>query len=244
MSPDHSAAAQAQFLSAESAHVCFYADRAAPHCRAVRGLGGAGVAPGQPGVQPVACRRGRWSDRSEPHDRRCPEDGRTCRGAARAFRAGDDDELLQVPTSPDNWSLDVVDLRADEDPESSAHAWMDRDMQTVVAVGGEEPLFHHALLRTGDESLIWYQRYHHSIIDGYGITLLVADVVERYADPDLETAAGPWPLDSLLAADREYRGSARFVADREFWLQQVIDAPEPRGCSLLSTTGRKHRFRQ
>jgi hypothetical protein len=132
-----------------------------------------------------------------------------------------------VPTPPDSWSLDVVDLRADEDPESSAHAWMDRDMQTVVAVGGEEPLFHHALLRTGDESLIWYQRYHHSIIDGYGITLLVGDVVERYDDPDLETAAGPWPLDSLLAADREYRGSARFAADREFWLQQVIDAPEP-----------------
>ncbi|MEU2000866.1 amino acid adenylation domain-containing protein [Rhodococcus sp. NPDC019627] len=228
MSPDHSAAAQAQFLSAESAHTSASTPTALPLTAAQSEVWvGQELHPGSPvyNLSLVVEVAGPIDlNRTIAAVRKTVERAEALHVR---FERGDDDELLQVPTPPDSWSLDVVDLRADEDPESSAHAWMDRDMQTVVAVGGEEPLFHHALLRTGDESLIWYQRYHHSIIDGYGITLLVGDVVERYDDPDLETAAGPWPLDSLLAADREYRGSARFAADREFWLQQVIDAPEP-----------------
>lgn len=112
------------------------------------------------------------------------------------FERGGDNELFQVPTAPDAWNLTVVDLRGEEHPDARARAWMDRDMQTVVHIDGEEPLFHHALLRTGDESVIWYQRYHHSVMDGYAITLLVADVVDRYERPDLGTSAAPWPLDT------------------------------------------------
>ncbi|MDV7268044.1 amino acid adenylation domain-containing protein, partial [Rhodococcus oxybenzonivorans] len=228
MSPDHSAAAQAQFLSAESAHTSASMPTALPLTAAQSEVWvGQELHPGSPvyNLSLVVEVAGPIDlNRTIAAVRKTVERAEALHVR---FERGDDDELLQVPTSPDDWSLSVVDLRADEDPESSARAWMDRDMQTVVSVGSKEPLFHHALLRTGDESLIWYQRYHHSIIDGYGITRLVADVVERYDDPDLETAAGPWPLDSLLAADREYRGSAQFAADREFWLQQVIDAPEP-----------------
>ena len=143
------------------------------------------------------------------------------------FERGDDNELLQVPTAPDAWTLAVVDLRGEVDPDASARAWMDRDMETVVDIDCGEPLFRHALLRTGDESVIWYQRYHHSLIDGYGITLLVADVVDRYEHPELETSTAPWPLDTLVTSDRDYRASARFESDRDFWIQQVIDAPEP-----------------
>ncbi|MFC9552147.1 amino acid adenylation domain-containing protein [Rhodococcus sp. NPDC056960] len=143
------------------------------------------------------------------------------------FERGGDNELFQVPTAPDAWTLTVVDLRGEEDPDARARAWMDRDMLTAVDIDGDAPLFHHALLRTGDESVIWYQRYHHSLMDGYAITLLVADVVDRYEHPDLGTSAAPWPLDTLVVSDRDYRASARFASDREFWIRQVIDAPEP-----------------
>ncbi|TQC50217.1 amino acid adenylation domain-containing protein [Rhodococcus sp. WS4] len=143
------------------------------------------------------------------------------------FERGADNQLLQAPIAPDAWTLGIVDLRGDEDPDASARAWMDHDMQTVVDLEGDEPLFRHALLRTGDESVIWHQRYHHSLIDGYAITLLVADVVDRYEHPELETSAATWPLDTLVASDRDYRASARFASDREFWIRQVVDAPEP-----------------
>ncbi|MDH6284886.1 condensation domain-containing protein [Prescottella agglutinans] len=143
------------------------------------------------------------------------------------FRAGEDRTVRQVPAPPDAWPLEVVDVRGAADPEVAAQEWMDRDMATVVDVTGDDALFAHALLRLADDHTVWYQRYHHSIIDGFGISLIVADMVARYDDPDLESTVGEWALRDLVDADVDYRGSARFEADRDYWLTEVLDSPEP-----------------
>ncbi|WP_433609984.1 amino acid adenylation domain-containing protein [Prescottella agglutinans] len=143
------------------------------------------------------------------------------------FRVGEDRSVRQVSAPSDAWPLEVVDVRDADDPEAAAQAWMDRDMATVVDVTGDDALFAHALLRLADDHTLWYQRYHHSIIDGFGISLIVADMVARYDDPDLESNAGEWALRDLVDADVDYRGSARFEADRDYWLAEILDAPEP-----------------
>ncbi|RVW08080.1 amino acid adenylation domain-containing protein [Prescottella agglutinans] len=143
------------------------------------------------------------------------------------FRVGEDRTLRQVPVPSDAWPLEVVDVRDAADPEAAAQEWMDRDMAAVVDVTGDDALFAHALLRLADDHTLWYQRYHHSIVDGFGISLIVADMVARYDDPDLESKAGAWALRDLVDADVDYRGSARFEADRDYWLAQILDAPEP-----------------
>ncbi|RVW06542.1 non-ribosomal peptide synthetase [Rhodococcus spongiicola] len=148
------------------------------------------------------------------------------------FRVDDDRTLRQVPAPSDAWPLDVVDVRDAADPEGAAQAWMDRDMATVVDVTGGDALFAHAVFRLADDHVVWYQRYHHSIVDGLGISLIVADVVARYGDPnlgdqDLGSKAGQWSLRKFVDADLEYRNSARFTADRDYWLAEVLEAPEP-----------------
>ncbi|PTR28917.1 non-ribosomal peptide synthase protein (TIGR01720 family)/amino acid adenylation domain-containing protein [Rhodococcus sp. OK519] len=143
------------------------------------------------------------------------------------FRVGEDRTLRQVPAPSDAWPLDVVDVRDAADPEAAAQEWMDRDMATVADVTGDDALFAHALFRLADDHTVWYQRYHHSIIDGFGISLIVADMVARYDDPNLESKAGEWALRDLVDADLEYRGSARFETDRAYWLGEILDAPEP-----------------
>ncbi|WP_430330886.1 amino acid adenylation domain-containing protein [Rhodococcus sp. ACT016] len=143
------------------------------------------------------------------------------------FRVDEDRTVRQVPAPSDTWTLDVVDVRDAADPEAAAQEWMDRDMATVVDVTGDDALFAHALLRLADDHTVWYQRYHHSIIDGFGISLIVADMVARYDDPNLESTAGEWALRDLVDADLDYRGSARFESDRDYWLGEILDAPEP-----------------
>ncbi|MGW5145710.1 amino acid adenylation domain-containing protein [Rhodococcus koreensis] len=231
MSPDHSAAARLQHLSAESASSSIGASStpvALPVTAAQSEVWvGQQLNPGSPvyNLSLVVEVAGPIDlDRTAAAIRKTVERADALHVR---FERGEGNELLQVPTAPGAWTLSVVDLRREEDPEASARAWMDRDMETVVDIEGDEPLFRHALLRTGDESVIWYQRYHHSLIDGYGITLLVADVVDRYDHPELEASTAPWPLDSLVASDRDYRASERFESDRDFWIRQVVDAPEP-----------------
>jgi len=143
------------------------------------------------------------------------------------FRLGEDRTIRQVPASNDAWPFEVVDVRDAADPEAAAQEWMDRDLTTVVDVTGDDALFGHALIRLADDHTLWYQRYHHSIIDGFGISLIVADMVARYDDPDLASTAGAWALQDLIDADVDYRASARFESDRDYWLAEILDAPEP-----------------
>ncbi|MFC9514919.1 amino acid adenylation domain-containing protein [Nocardiaceae bacterium NPDC056970] len=143
------------------------------------------------------------------------------------FRVGEDRTIRQVAAPTDAWPFEVVDVRDAADPEAAAQEWMDRDLATVVDITGDDALFGHALIRLADDHTLWYQRYHHSIIDGFGISLIVADMVARYDDPNFESEAGVWALQDLVDADVEYRGSARFESDRDYWLTEILEAPEP-----------------
>ncbi|GAA4489960.1 hypothetical protein GCM10023094_52370 [Rhodococcus olei] len=143
------------------------------------------------------------------------------------FELGDDKVLRQQRRDPHAWTLHVIDLRAEADPVAAAEAWIARDMTTVARLGSDEPLFGQAILRIGDRITWWYQRYHHSIIDGYGMALLVEEVVGRQEREDLGTDEKDWSLQSAIDADVAYRTSPRLAADRDHWLAALADAPEP-----------------
>ena len=143
------------------------------------------------------------------------------------FEVGDDEVLRQQRLDPHGWTLRLVDLRAENDPVAAAEAWIARDMTTVARLGADEALFTQAILRIGDELAWWHQRYHHSIVDGYGMILLVEEVVGRQEHPNLEYHERDWSLQPVIDADVEYRTSSRFTADRDYWLDALDDAPEP-----------------
>ncbi|WP_461124611.1 amino acid adenylation domain-containing protein [Saccharothrix stipae] len=124
----------------------------------------------------------------------------------------------QVPAPP---TTDVTLLSFDS--LADARAWMDDDMArlTDIAAG---PLFHHALLRIADDHVLWYQRYHHLVVDAYGCVLITRRAGELYA------AAGdhrPKPVQALVDADLAYRDSPARERDRAFWHAKMADHPEP-----------------
>ncbi|MET4612838.1 amino acid adenylation domain-containing protein/non-ribosomal peptide synthase protein (TIGR01720 family) [Rhodococcus sp. PvR044] len=143
------------------------------------------------------------------------------------FAVGADEVLRQQRLDPEGWTLRIVDLRGRPDPLAAARAWVENDMQTVAELESDEPLFTQAILRIEDELTWWHQRYHHSIIDGYGIVLLVAEVVGRQEHPELLFNEQDWSLQTAIDADVEYRESGRDEADRAHWLEWLADAPEP-----------------
>ncbi|WP_037178410.1 non-ribosomal peptide synthetase [Rhodococcus sp. UNC363MFTsu5.1] len=143
------------------------------------------------------------------------------------FAVGPDGELRQQRLDPEAWTLRIIDLRDRPDPAAAARAWVENDMQTVAELESDEALFTQTILRIDDEVTWWHQRYHHSIIDGYGIVLLVGEVVGRQEHPELLFDEQDWSLQTAIEADAEYRGSGRYEADRAHWLEWLADAPEP-----------------
>jgi amino acid adenylation domain-containing protein/non-ribosomal peptide synthase protein (TIGR01720 family) len=124
----------------------------------------------------------------------------------------------------EDWEVEFVDLSAEPDPTAAAHAWMEADRTTAPDPSGR--LFAQAVLRLDDERHYWYQRYHHSVIDGYGVSLIFEEVRYRY-DNDIESRPLTWSLAPLIDADKAYRESPAFAKDQAYWLGRVLDQPEP-----------------
>ncbi|WP_198539921.1 non-ribosomal peptide synthetase, partial [Streptomyces sp. CT34] len=137
------------------------------------------------------------------------------------------DEPLQVLDRLDDWSLRVVDLRAEADPLAAAVDWMRGDLASPInPVRGL--LFTVAALRLADQRFLVYQRVHHLVLDGYGASIVVARTAELYRA--LEAGEQPGDrffgtLRELLAEEDEYRGSEQFAADAEFWRARLADRP-------------------
>ncbi|MFI0371289.1 amino acid adenylation domain-containing protein [Actinomadura sp. 1N219] len=128
----------------------------------------------------------------------------------------------------------VVDVRADPDPRAAAERWMRAELARPVDPLDGGPLFACAVLLLGERRILWYHRAHHLIMDAHGGALIAARVAGAYsallagAEPD---APAFEPFSVLVDADRAYRDSADFTADREFWLDALdgLDEPPPRG---------------
>ncbi|MCZ1007018.1 condensation domain-containing protein [Streptomyces lydicus] len=143
-------------------------------------------------------------------------------------RFGDDGAVFQIVRTDVDAPVDLVDLRAETDPEAAARAWMDRDLATLADLE-TGPLFRHALLVHSDQRHFFYLRYHHIVLDGFGQTRYLDRLARIYTA--LLAGAQPPParrrgLDELLAEERAYRDSPHHTSDRDFLLERLAGAEQ------------------
>ncbi len=142
-------------------------------------------------------------------------------------------ELAQLLVSSPDWSLPIIDVSAEADARAAAEAWMKADLaRSIEPTRG--PLFGFALFKTGPDRFFWYARYHHLIMDGYGMWLVarrLAHVYSRLSDDRRGNVAVDdanfGSLSVLLKEDLAYRASDQYGDDRKFWCDYLRDLPQP-----------------
>lgn len=124
-------------------------------------------------------------------------------------------------------TLEILDLRAEADPEAAALAAMRRDTATPVDLTSG-PLSAFRLFVVGDRRFLWYERVHHLAIDGYGWVLITNRVAELYSALKAGTTPAPAfpPLSQAFEEDAAYRASQKREADRAFWTGYLARMPE------------------
>lgn len=140
-----------------------------------------------------------------------------------------DDGPRQQLAAGSHTPVPFIDLSDQPDPEAVAKAWMMKDITRPLALASA-PLWCCALFKAAEDRYFWYHRSHHIILDGFSAGLLSRRVAEIYNASLNGNAPGPNPFARLsrqLALEDEYRSSKRFVRDREYWLQQLANLPEP-----------------
>lgn len=111
-----------------------------------------------------------------------------------------------------------LDLRAEANPTDKAMARMQADFSAVLDLQ-RDPIAAQWLIRTGNQSWIWYNRGHHAALDGYSMLLLEQRCARLYrhfigkgpAGKPFETFA------SFIDEDQAYTQGSRIADDREYW---------------------------
>jgi enterobactin synthetase component F len=123
-----------------------------------------------------------------------------------------------------------VDLRGHPNPHAAAMAWMGADLNQDLRAAGNGLRWANVLLQTGDQQWLWYQRYHHLVLDGYSFAGLTRRIAQRYTAAVRGEAPGPspWsPFQRVMAEYQAYEASPAYAQDRDFWHQRARQLPPP-----------------
>ncbi|MFD9959505.1 non-ribosomal peptide synthase/polyketide synthase [Amycolatopsis sp. NPDC058986] len=129
---------------------------------------------------------------------------------------------VQYPVAP-SAGVDVVDLTGEADPSVAAEAWMSDRLGTGMNPA-RGPLTAHAVLMLGREHVVWFQRYHHFVMDAHGQLALTRRAAALYNGSDDDPG---WALPVLADADAAYRESAQHATDRAYWQGKLAGRPDP-----------------
>ncbi|MBK3774258.1 amino acid adenylation domain-containing protein [Azospirillum brasilense] len=136
-----------------------------------------------------------------------------------------------------------VDLTTVPDPEEAARAVMADDLAGDLPADGDRPLCRQILFDVtgvdGAPRLIWYQRYHHIMLDGYSFNALTRRIADLYGAAIEGRAPAPCPFVSVAAVAEEeaaYLASDALARDRAYWSGLCRDFPAP---LTLSVQGAK-----
>ena len=145
---------------------------------------------------------------------------------------------------------EVIDLRQEADPDGAARALMRQDMAGDLRVLSGAPLWHHKLLRLGDNHWYWYQRYHHLVVDGFSFTALTRRIAHLYSAQARGETPEPTPFvpfSEVVEEYQRYQQSSSWQRDADFWREKGARLPPPVTLSGLPLTGQSattHLLRQ
>jgi amino acid adenylation domain-containing protein len=138
---------------------------------------------------------------------------------------------LRLPPRSDTQVFDipVLDFRDEPDPIAAAQQWIRVEMGIAIPLE-DTALFRFALIRVAEDHRIWFQKFHHIIIDATGRRLLSERTAARYRTlrfgSPLPSHQSAKP-DELIGIERCYATSNSHAADRAYWLERFVNLPEP-----------------
>ncbi|MET8042187.1 amino acid adenylation domain-containing protein, partial [Micromonospora sp. NPDC005215] len=148
--------------------------------------------------------------------------------ALRVRFAVDDTGPYQILGHDDEHEVRLVDVSGRPDPRAAAEAWMRQDLTAPVDLGAPGTITH-ALFHIGPDVQSYYLRYHHAMLDGYGLSLYLRRLAEVYTALTEGRECPPrtfGTLADLVDDDTTYRASARYAEDRDHWLRTFAEPPE------------------
>ncbi|WP_186122521.1 non-ribosomal peptide synthetase [Burkholderia gladioli] len=134
---------------------------------------------------------------------------------------------VQFEAGGDAFEPTFIDVSREDDPFAACWNAMQAESNRPYDVLSGR-LFSQTLFKLGDQRHVWYQRYHHIVMDGASIPLATRRVAAIYTAlmrqapvPEADFGA----IDLMMSGDRAYRSSPRYASDRQYWQDYVHALP-------------------
>ncbi|WP_459620549.1 amino acid adenylation domain-containing protein, partial [Burkholderia sp. 3C] len=121
------------------------------------------------------------------------------------------------------------DFSGEADPAGAARDWARQCLAEPFPLDGAAPLFRFALAKIDDARFLFTLNFHHLIVDGWAIGLLVDSLARIYTalsngeSPDLDAPS----YAEFVEQDRALRDSPQFERHRAYWLDKYRTTPDP-----------------
>ncbi|MEM9682129.1 MAG: condensation domain-containing protein, partial [Pseudomonadota bacterium] len=141
----------------------------------------------------------------------------------------DGPELKQFAGNPVAFSIPLHDFSANANPETAALEWMRQESDTLFSFAGDR-LCRFAQLVLGDERTFLYFKFHHLVLDGWGLTLFLKRLATAYTHLSTGSPSPPERITSstdILRKNASRENSTRSKAAKKFWNAYLVDLPSP-----------------
>ncbi len=125
-------------------------------------------------------------------------------------------------------TVPFYDFSGENHPHQSAFSWMQEQIAQPFDLY-EKQLFYFALLKIDENCFLWFKKYHHLIIDGWGTSLITQSLAEIYTQllKGQKVASEAPSYIEFVKNDRAYIESERYEVHRQYWIEKYQILPEP-----------------
>ncbi len=127
-----------------------------------------------------------------------------------------------------NFNVGFHDFSENDDAMSHALEWMNQEFNQPFELY-DRHLFDFTLIKVSGNCFYWFQKYHHIITDGWGISIVVRRVAQAYNEiiSGKDHAAHEiFSYKDFIANDQKYINSDKFQSHKEYWTDKYVSVPD------------------
>ncbi|WP_413668448.1 amino acid adenylation domain-containing protein [Mucilaginibacter sp. Mucisp86] len=144
------------------------------------------------------------------------------------FDLSEPDFIYQLNSEFNECELIEADFSTQANPEAEVKIWMQHIFGIPFNLTGDTLPFEHYLIKIADNEHWFLMKYHHLIIDGYGVGVSVEYLAKKYRSL---VAGEPFVFNALsyqseTVRANEYYNSESYKKDGDYWRSKIAANPE------------------
>lgn len=121
-----------------------------------------------------------------------------------------------------------IDLSGDTNRKEIMDLLIQQDLDAELTLNSTVPLVRQILIKLSDQQFVWYQRFHHIMLDGFSFNMFTARVASIYQSLVEQRSVPNSPYRSfydVVNEESQYKASEKYTRDNAFWQTYCSDLP-------------------